>query len=134
MNTRIITNLLADLTYSRETKQAGLLTLIVSCVLLHLRAKLQGRSKKEKEGQARIGEYVSLHHTVSCVVTKALTVAERVAFAARRVPPSYLRSGRDVPTRWRGRNYGCCVVVPPERHDEAMSLIRGQAKMTVGVE
>ena len=54
---------------------------------------------------------------------RALTVAERVAFAARRVPPSYLRSQRDVPTRWWGRSYGCGAVVPPERHLRALDVI-----------
>ena len=48
---------------------------------------------------------------------RALTVAERVAFAARRVRPSYLRSQRDVPTRWLGRSYGCCVVHDGNRKD-----------------
>ena len=48
-------------------------------------------------------------------MTKVLTVAERVALAARRVPPTYLRSQRDVPTRWWGRSYGCGKELPLER-------------------
>ena len=65
---------------------------------------------------------------------RALTVAERVAFAARRVPPSYLRSQRDVPTRWWGRSYGCGAVVPPERHLRALDVICvHSASLTTGV-
>ena len=42
-------------------------------------------------------------------------MAKRVALAARRVPRTYLRSQRDVPTRWWGRSYGCGEELPPER-------------------
>ena len=105
--------------------------MVIPCVLFHLLAELRRRSKRAKGGKVRIGEH-------QCFVTqrdsrtRALTVAKRITFAARRVQPSDRWSQRDVPTRWRGRNYGCCVAVPPERHDEPMSLIRGRAELVVG--
>ena len=66
------------------------------------------RRRKEKH------ELVSID-IISCLRRRALTMAERVALAARRVPPTYLRSQRDVPTRWWGRSYGCGEELPPER-------------------
>ena len=72
---------------------------------------------------------MSIYRTISLSRQRALTVAECVAFCSPRVPPSYQRSQRGVPTRRWGRSYGSGAVVPPERRNLAMALSRRHRKV-----
>ena len=84
---------------------------IVPCVLLHLWAELRRQSKKEKKGKAQISEY-----RYNIVFATKGTYHDRTRpFAAHRVTPTYLRSQKDVPTRWWGRHYSRGEELPPER-------------------
>ena len=117
------------------TKRDGRERRIVPCVfIVPLMRSCGAGSRRGREGEGRCNQIcennkMSMYRSLRLTT---LTVAECVAFAAHRVPPSYLPSRRGVATRWWGRSCGCCVVVPPERAGKPETEITGSPIMAVG--